>query len=433
MFIILRTILIEINMGKKLWQKDNVKLHPLVEKFTVGDDYVFDIELMPYDIAASMAHAKGLEKIKVLSKAELKQIELGLKYLKKDWEKGNIKITVADEDCHTVIENYLIKKIGIAGKKIHAGRSRNDQVLTAIRLYMLDKGKKIRDACSNLARIILSVARKNEFVPMPGYSHTRQAMLTSVGHYFASFAESLRDDALLLEAVENYISKSPLGSAAGFGVALSLPRAWVARELGFESVQVNSLYCQNSRGKFESIFMETLAQIMMTLGKLANDLIYFTAGEFGYFMLDNELTTGSSIMPQKKNPDALEILRGNVSVVFANQLMIKNLAKNLLSGYNRDLQLIKKPLFESVKSVNNSLEIAALFVQKIKINRAEIKEKISHDIFMADIATDLVKRGMPFREAYRKVHKMVVRQKVDCLKILKKRISLGAPGNMDLK
>src|SRR3989344_3067625 len=416
----------------KLWNKTGTKLHPDVEKYTAGTDYLLDMELMPFDIIASAAHAKGLKKIGILNATELIQVLKSLDSLKKKWKLGKVKITQADEDCHTVIENYLVAVCGDAGKKIHTGRSRNDQVLVATRLYMKTHLIKLRKSCLELAGVFVKIAEKYERIPMPGYSHTEQAMLTTVGHYFAAYAESLLDDADLLAAVAQHIDKNPLGSAAGFGTSIPVDRKFTTKEVGFTNVQINSLNCQNSRGKFESVYMEALTQVMLTLGKFANDMLLFTSQEFDYFAVDPSLTTGSSIMPHKHNLDALEIMRGQVSVVVANQLMVKDIAKNLVSGYNRDGQLMKKPLFESTKTVAESLEAAGVVLAGLEPKPESIRAKIHPGIFTADIANAMVvKEGMPFRDAYKKAAGMDAGD-VDLKKNIAGKKSLGAPGNLDL-
>lgn len=419
--------------NKKLWQKGKSALHSLIEKYTVGEDNILDKELILYDIKATLAHVHGLAKIKILQPFEVKKIEIGLQQLKKDWESGKVAIKVEDEDCHTVIENYLVAKIGEAGKKVHTGRSRNDQVLVALRLYEKDGLKKIKNLAVDLAAELLRKAKKYELAPMPGYSHTQQAMISSVGHYYAAFVESLLDDMDFLESVKKHLDKCPLGSAAGFGVSLPLARESVAKELGFAGILVNSLYCQNGKGKFESIFLESLNQIMFTLGKFANDMLLFTSQEFDYFKVDEKLTTGSSIMPQKKNLDALELLRGYVSQVEANQIFVKNLVRNLISGYNRDTQLIKKPLMESMKIVSDSLQITKLFVAGLTPKVEVIQKKINPNIFAADVANDLVmKQRIAFRDAYSQALGKLNNIKIDPVKNIKSKISLGAPGNLAL-
>ena len=419
---------------KKLWNKsEKNSLHHAVEKYIAGTDHIFDLELMPFDIKASAAHAKGLEKIGILSSEEARKILSALSELAKEIESGKIGITIEDEDCHTVIENYLTEKLGDTGKKIHTGRSRNDQILTAVRLYMKDNLKKLQAQCVEISSIFLSLAEKYKEVPMPGYSHTKQAMLSSVGHYFAAFAESLVDDAEFAGYTAQYIDKSPLGSAAGFGVSIPLDREFTAKELGFENTQTNSLYCQNSRGKFESVYAEALVQIMLTLGKFANDMLLFTSNEFDYFEVEDSLVTGSSIMPHKKNLDVFEILRGNVSVVISNQLLIKDLAKNLTSGYNRDGQLMKKPLIESTEVVLYSLEVTGLVIKGLTPKSESIEAKIDTGIFTVDIANELVlKQGIPFRDAYKKAIEIASGKKTDLKKNLESKVSLGAPGNLGL-
>ncbi len=420
-------------MGK-LWKKSGTTLHPLVEKYTVGTDYILDAKLMPYDIQATKAHAKGLQQIGIFKAAEIRRIFSSLNRLERDFKKGRVKITVQDEDCHTVIENYLTKKIKKLGLKIHTGRSRNDQVLTALRLYMKDHLKIIRSKTKKLAREFLDFAQKYQQTPLPGYSHTQQAMLSSVGHYACSILESLLDDIDFLDYTMQHINKSPLGSAAGFGVPLLLDRELTAKEMKFRKVQINSLYCQNSRGKFESVYLESLGQIMMTLSRFATDLLLFTSQEFNFFTVKNNLVTGSSIMPQKRNLDAMELLRGFNSVVQSNQSQIKDLVKGLISGYNRDLQLIKKPLFESTEIVTDSLDIVEIYLKGITPNENSIMQKINKNIFTADLAINLAKnKKMPFRTAYQKAMKLIKKEKIDVKENLKTKISLGAPGNLDIQ
>lgn len=420
-------------MTKKLWQKNKIKTNPLVEKYTVGDDYIFDNKLTLYDIKASQAHAEGLKKIKIISETELKKIKSVLSQLTTEVKNGKIIVTAADEDCHTLIEAYLTKKLGDIGKKIHTGRSRNDQILVATRLYLLSELQHIQNGLEKLIKKYSLLAKKYATVPLPGYSHTQQAMLSSVGHYLSSFAESLTDDLAIVNFTSHFLSKNPLGSAAGFGVSLPLDRKLTTKLLNFDSIQINSLYCQNSRGKFESLYLESLVQIMLTLGKFANDMLFFTSRELNYFSFPDELTTGSSIMPQKKNLDTFEILRSKVSVIIANQEMIKNISKNLLSGYNRDLQLIKKPLLESTEIILDSLEIMELYLDKIKINEENIILNIKPDILAADTAIELTKTGIPFRDAYAQALKKIEVKKItkdDLVKNIKTKVSLGGPGNI---
>lgn len=415
----------------KLWKRSGAKVNPVVEKYTAGTDYLFDRVLMPFDIAASAVHAKGLEKASILSKNELTKILEALDELQQACAAGSVTVTPEDEDCHTVIENYLVKKLGDTGKKIHTARSRNDQVATAVRLYMKEHLGKLRAQALVLAEQFLDFAEKHASVPMPGYSHTQQAMLTTVGHFAAAHAEALLDDADFLKVVETQIDKSPLGGAAGFGTSIPIDRAFTAKSMGFGGIQINSLYVQNSRGKMESLYLEALTQLMLSLGKFASDMLLFTSREFDFFDVDESLTTGSSIMPHKRNLDALEIVRGNVSVLIGNQLMAKELGKNLTSGYHRDGQLIKKPLFESTQIVFDSLEIMRIVLQGLYPKPQSMRAKMDGGMFTADAANELVKKGMPFRDAYQKAASMTT-DDVDLAKNIASKKSLGAPGNLGL-
>lgn len=418
----------------KLWQKSTTKLHPFIEKYTTADDPTLDLVLMPYDIQGTMAHVKGLAKINILNKPELTKILAILKNLAKELKQGKITIKPEDEDGQTVIENYCVKHLGHLGKKIPTGRSRNDQVLTAIRLYCKDQIAQVKQSAVKLTNVLFSLAKKHQNLPFPGYTHTQQAMLTSLGHYFLSFVESLLDDLQLLDYIHHHIDQNPLGSAASFGVNLPLDRDFTTQELGFKKIQLNSLYCQNSRGKFESLMMEGLTQIMLTIGRLANDLILFTTQEFNFFHVTDQIVTGSSIMPQKRNLDVLEIMRGYVNVIIANHQMIQNLSKNLLSGYNRDLQLIKKPLIESFVIVKNSLEAMMIVLNNIEPNKKVIAAKITPAIFAADQATQLAKtKNIPFRQAYQIIAKQI---QINSLSLVPDHLSLplspGAAGNLQL-
>lgn len=418
----------------KLWQKNTTVINKIIEKYTVGDDFILDKDLLIYDLQASLAHAQGLNKIGVLTKAELNKIKNGLNHLKSGWIKGQLEISLEDEDCHTFIENYLIEKIGTVGKKIHTGRSRNDQVLVALRLYLKDKLNEISNSTMGVCEILKLKIKKFKDIPMVGYSHMQPAMLSSVGHYLSAHLESLQDDLVFMDVVLKYIDKSPLGSAAGFGVNLPLDRLYIAKELHFTSVQINSLYCQNSKGKFESIYLESLVQVMMTLGRFANDLLIFTMNEFQFFHINEDLTTGSSIMPQKKNIDVLELVRANGKVVISNQLLVKNLVSSLLSGYNRDTQLLKKPIFESTKIVLDSLQVIQLVIESLKPNQKQLESKIPVEILAADKAMELVvSQKITFRDAYKQALDLLPKGKVNWKAELKKKTSLGSAGNLGLK
>ena len=418
----------------KIWQSKSTKLHPLVEKYTVGNDYELDKRLLPYDVQASKAHAQALAKLKIISKTELAKLTRGLNEILKLHQAGKFVIKLADEDCHTAIENYLIKKLGPLGKKIHTGRSRNDQVLVATRLYTRKKLKQISQELVKLEKVFLNMANKYQNLPLPGYTHTRRAMPSSVGHWSAAYLEELIDDHKLLESAYNLNDQNPLGAAAGYGVNFRLDRKMTSRLLKFKRTQINSLYAVNSRGKTESYILAVSTQIMMTLGRLANEMIWFTTPEFNFFHLPWEFTTGSSIMPQKRNHDVFEILRSNVSVIVALQTQIKDISKNLISGYNRDTQLTKEPLIKGLGITRRSLEIAALIMPKIKPNAKVLIKSLTTEMFANHEANKLVKKGMPFREAYQQVKENLDKLTVpDPVKAIKEVVSLGGPGNLGLE
>lgn len=417
----------------KLWQTASSKLHPLAEKYTVGNDFELDRRLLPFDIEASKAHATALLKLKVLTRTEKNKLVAGLNQILKLHQKGKFIITQADEDCHTAIENYLVKKLGPLGKKIHTCRSRNDQVLVATRLYTRKKLKIISAELIKLEKVFLQMAKKYEFLPMPGYTHTRRAMPSSVGHWAAAYLEELINDHLLLETAYKLNDQNPLGAAAGFGINMPLDRKLTTRLLKFKRTQINSLYCVNSRGSTESFILSVCAKIMMTLGRLANELIWFTTPEFNFFDLPLEFTTGSSIMPQKRNPDVFEIVRSNVNVIVALQTQVKDISKNLICGYNRDTQLTKEPLIKGMGIARRSLEIMAVVMSEIKPKKEVLMKSLTPELFAVHEANRLVKEGMPFRDAYQYVKENLHKLKVsDPVKAIKEVTSLGGPGNLGL-
>ncbi len=418
----------------KLWQSaSSVKLHPLVEKYTVGNDYILDMRLLPFDIEASKAHAQALVKAKIITVAELEKLTKGLDEILALHAKGKFKIKQSDEDCHTAIENYLTKKLGDLGKKIHTGRSRNDQVLVATRLYTRKKLKQISVELIKLERVFLAMAKKYEFMPLPGYTHTRRAMPSSVGHWAASYLEELINHHMLLETAYRLNDQNPLGAAAGFGVNLPLDRDYTTRLLKFKRTQINSLYCVNTRGTTESYILSVCTQIVMTLCRLATEMIWFTTPEFNFFDLPYEFTTGSSVMPQKRNPDIFEIVRSNASIIIGLQTQVKDISKNLISGYNRDTQLTKEPLIKGLGITRRSLEVVALVMAKMTPKKEVLMKSLSPEFFAVYEANNLVKKGMPFRDAYLYVKEHLDEIKVpDPVKAIKEITSLGGPGNLQL-
>jgi len=395
---------------KKLWSsyakapEDKQKeLNKFVEAFETKGDLELDQKLLKYDIQGSLAHAKMLLKIGILTKEELGKIEKGLKEILELDQKGNFKLEFGDEDIHTKIENFLTKKYGEVGKKIHTGRSRNDQVLTAIRLFNKEKLSEIQKQVLGLIQGFQLFSKKYGEIPMPGYTHMQKAMPSSISLWAGSFKDSLLDDLDFIKAAYKLNNQSPLGSAAGYGVSLNLDKEYTAKLMGFAKIQSNSLYCQNSRGKIEAAILASLISVLQTINKFASDLMLFTTAEFNFFKVSDDLTTGSSIMPQKKNVDLAELLRSKVHLVLGNYVSIVSLTSNLISGYNRDLQDSKKPLFESLEITMDSLKVTRILLENLTPNEKVLKESMTDELYAAEKAYELVKKGMSFRDAYIKV------------------------------
>ncbi len=389
----------------KLWEKGYV-LNKEIERFTVGNDYLLDRKLVKFDCLASMAHARMLKEIGVLTEEELKKLVEGLNEIMELDQKGEFEIKLEDEDCHTAIENYLIHKYGEAGKKIHTARSRNDQVLTAIRLFEKFEINKIKELLEGLKEALNRKIKVYSNVKMPGHTHMQKAMPMNVKDWLGSFVDSTQDNLALLEGALRLIDQSPLGSAAGFGVpVLDINRQMTADDMGFAKVMENPVYVQMSRGKFESTILHVLTQVMFDLNKLATDLMIFSTQEFDYVSLPVEFCTGSSIMPQKKNPDVLELVRAKYHIVLGEEFKIKNTIGNLMSGYNRDVQLTKEPLLNAMDITQNCLGIMTLMVSGIELNVENCKNAMSKDMFATEEVYRLVADGMPFREAYKAVAK----------------------------
>jgi len=417
---------------RKIWSKD-YELNELIEDFTVGQDYLLDARLVPADCAASAAHARMLSAIGILSRQELKDILQGLGEILELHKKGDFQISKSQEDCHTAIEAYLTARYGDAGKKIHTGRSRNDQVLAALRLFSKGWLHAFGELLGEVVRTLFDFGENYSQVPMPGRTHTQIAMPSSVGLWAASFGEEMLDLFRLLLAAYDLNDQCPLGSAAGYGVPLPLDREMVARELGFERVQNNVIYAADSRGKIESIILEVLDQITLTASRLAQDLVLFSLPEFGYFSLPRELCSGSSIMPQKKNPDALELVRAKSSTVSAACLQIKSILRSLPSGYNRDVQETKEPFFRGCDTAFQILKIIDLTVRNLEVNTEKLSGAFAPEIYATDAALELAGEGKSFREAYKQVglnlEKLEQREPAASIG---SRTSTGTAGNLNL-
>ncbi len=420
--------------NNKLWQKAGVATRPEVTAYMISKNLEADNALLPYDVLGSKAHAQMLAGVGLLTDEEANNIVKTLDEALVAHASGAFILQQENEDVHTEIEKFLVDRLGDVGKKVHVGRSRNDQVLTAMRLYTLDHLKQARALALNTAEALLNFAKQYEFIPMPGFTHMQHAMPSSVGQWAGCFVESLLNDCVALDAAINLNNQSPLGSAAGFGTAMPLDREMTAEKLGFAKVQVNALYCQLSRGKFEAFTIHALSQVMLTLGKLANDLVIFCSQEFSFFKVDPSLTTGSSIMPQKRNLDIMEVLRANVTVIQSLQMQCQTVGMNLISGYNKDLKVTKKPLMDAFDITQSSLEIVQLLLTGLQPNEEKLLAAFDDvEIYAADIANDMVKGGVPFRDAYRKVGEALkTLEKQDPVANIKAKTHLGSTGNLAL-
>ncbi len=417
---------------KKLWQK-NYQLDKAVEEYSSEENVVLDNKLLIYDVLGSMAHAAMLNKIGILSHKEYLKLKKCLLEILSLVESGSFKVEFGDEDVHTKIENYLTEKLGDLGKKIHTGRSRNDQVAVDLRLYTKDKLLNVTKLSLKLVDSFLAFAKKYEMIPMVGYTHMQKAMPSTVGLWAASFAESLLDDLKALKTAYELNDQSPLGSGAAYGVSLPLNRKMTTQLLGFSQVQNNSLYCQASRPKSHLVVVQALVQIMLTLSRFAQDLLLFTTSEYDYFLVSQELCTGSSIMPQKKNLDIMELVRAKTHTVIQYGQVIASLSAGLPSGYNADFAETKGPFMAAIETTEKSLDITNLTINSISPKVNNLIKACTPEIMATHTAYQLVKNGLPFREAYQKVASSLDGlPKFDIYQVLKEEDHIGGPGNLQL-
>jgi len=418
---------------KKLWQKDYAQ-DKFVEAYCFEDTIALDNNLISQDALGSIAHAKMLEAMGILSTTEFIQLKQGLLEVIELANKGKFVVQSGDEDVHTKIENHLIAKLGEVGKKLHTGRSRNDQVLVDLRLYTKDSLFALADQCLALVHGFIQFAIKYELVLMPGYTHMQKAMPSSIGMWAGSFAESLLDDLEILKCSLKINDQSPLGSGAAYGVSLPIDRELTTKLLGFEKVQNNSLYAQVSRGKSHFIVLHALSQIMLTLSRFAEDLLLFTTSEFNFFSVDESFCTGSSIMPQKKNFDAMEYLRGRAHKVLGSEHTVASVISGLPSGYNADFGETKSPFFESIGIVGNTLKLCSPALQAITPNVEVLQSACTKEVFATHTAFLLVKQGMPFREAYKTIGlSLETLPTYDPKEIIEASSHTGGLGNLQLK
>jgi argininosuccinate lyase len=422
---------------RKLWYKKKaVSIHPLVEEYNAGEDILYDQQMILCDVEGSLAYGKMLRRHGILNDKELRDLKKGLDEITKLYKAGKFVLKVEDEDCHTKIEDYLTKHYGEIGKKIHTARSRNDQILVTMRLFMKEKLASMRKQGAVLAEDLIATAKKYEFLPMPGYTHMQKAMPTTVGTWLGAFAESLLDDLRILTAINDIlVDQNPLGSGAGFGSPFDFDRDKLSKDLGFKRTQNNVIYCHNSRGKIEGMVLEACVQIMLTLNKLACDLLFFTTQEFNFFTIPDEIATGSSIMPQKKNLDVAELIRGRTATVIACKNEMNMNILNKISGYHRDGQEIKRPLFLGLRYTEMSLKVASIIIRKIKPNEKELLADMTPELFAAHKAFAMVKKGKSFRDAYIEVGANLDKIKIhkaNIVKMLKESRHQGGAGNLQL-
>lgn len=394
-------------MAKKLWEK-GIKTDQFIEEFTVGKDRELDLELAKHDVRGTIAHITMLESVGLLEKSELEILIRELENIQEQIiAKGKFQIEDGVEDVHSQIELMLTKELGDVGKKIHSGRSRNDQVLVDIRLFLREQLEEIRSLTNDLFSSLIDQVGIYKDVLMPGYTHTQAAMPSSFGLWFSAYAESLVDDVEILNGAYKVVNRNPLGSAAGYGSSFPLNRRMTSDLLGFESMVYNSVYAQMGRGKTEQVVASALANLASSLNKLATDVCLYNSQNFQFLKLPDELTTGSSIMPHKKNPDVFELLRAKTNVLMAlpNQIMIT--LSNLTSGYHRDYQLLKELLFPAIKEMKSCLKIASYSVSKIEPVKDILDDPKYKLIFSVEAVNELVVKGIPFREAYQQVAKQI--------------------------
>lgn len=391
----------------KLWQKENQVTDAIIEQFTIGNDPVYDLQLARYDVMGSLAHITMLEHVGLLPTEELEPLCVELKNILDTIENGTFVIEEGMEDVHSQIEYLLTNKLGDLGKKIHAGRSRNDQVLVDLKLFMRAEIMEIADAVEDLFDLLLTKSEAHKTDLLPGYTHLQIAMPSSFGLWFGAYAECLVEDAELLEAAFRLANKNPLGSGAGYGSSFPLDRKLTTVLLGFEAPHVNVVNAQMSRGKTEFYVLNAISQIATTLSRLAMDVCLYNSQNFGFIELPSSLTTGSSIMPHKKNPDVAELLRGKSNKLKAVPNQMQLLMSNLPSGYHREFQLTKELLMPAIDEIKDCLEITQYMVTHMKVKADLLKDAKYDLLFSVEEVNKLVVAGMPFREAYVQVGKMI--------------------------
>lgn len=389
-------------MATKLWDK-GFEPDKQIEEYTVGDDRELDMRLARYDIEGSLAHIAMLERIGLLTADELQRLSEGLREIAGEIEAGTFEIEPQTEDVHSQVELLLTRRLGDVGKKIHSGRSRNDQVLVDLKLFIRDELRRIAEATRTLFDRLQSLSEEYRDVLMPGYTHLQVAMPSSFGLWFGAYAETLVDDLRMLAAAYHIANQNPLGSAAGYGSSFPLDRTMTTRLMGFEALHYNVVAAQMSRGKTERAAASAIAAVAATVGRLSMDVCLMMSQNFGFVSLPDNLTTGSSIMPHKKNPDVFEMMRGRCNRLQAVPNEIALLTTNLPTGYHRDMQLLKDILFPATAEIRRTLAMCEFMLRNLRINRNILDDKKYDYLFTVEDVNRLTLAGVPFREAYRQI------------------------------
>lgn len=390
----------------KLWDK-GISIDKTIEAFTVGDDRSIDLHIASYDLKASLAHAKMLAQVEILDKNELKQVEYAIAELQKEVDAGTFKIEDDFEDVHSKIEFELTQRIGEAGKKIHTARSRNDQVLVAFQLYYKDNLNTVQRQIKVLFDTLMSLADQHKSELLPGYTHLQVAMPSSFGLWFSAYAETLIDDVLLLQSAQKIVDQNPLGSAAGYGSSFPIDRKLTTALLDFSELKYNVVSAQMARGKNEQIIASSLGNLAFTLSKFAMDICLYMSQNFGFISFPDQLTTGSSIMPHKKNPDVFELIRAKCNHLQSLPSQIQLITNNLPSGYHRDFQLLKSPMISAFETIKTVLSIFDYGLQHIEVKSVDLNDEKYKYLFTVDSINALVQSGATFRSAYKTIGEQV--------------------------
>jgi argininosuccinate lyase len=385
----------------KLWQKDNTTVNEKIERFTIGRDPEFDVLLAEFDVLGSLAHTQMLASIDLLTESELSDIQRELKRIYQNIIGGKFEIEQGIEDVHSQVELLLTRRLGETGKKIHSGRSRNDQVLVDLKLFTRNRLSALANQSQKVFDLLISLSEKHKNVLLPGYTHLQIAMPSSFGLWFGAYAESLVDDMEMLQTAYRIANKNPLGSGAGYGSSFPLNRTMTTELLGFENLHYNVVYAQMSRGKTELFAVTAIAQIATTLSRMAMDICLYNSQNFGFLKLPNEMTTGSSIMPHKKNPDVAELLRGKTNKLKSLPNEIQLVMSNLPSGYHREMQILKEILMPAFTEITDCLDITHFMLSGIEVKDGILENEKYDLLFSVERVNELVLQGIPFREAYK--------------------------------